>query len=271
MHPDIAAAADDNFVQHATWVQRATPGMLVMSDESLTVVDSGLPTDTFNFVCRARLAVHNARERVQAAIRHFREVERPFSWWVGPADQPDNLAAILTAGGLQPAESELAMAVELAKLVAPDPVSGVAIRCVDSQRALEAYSRILSGLATPPDMHVETFFTRAASRLLVPDSPVKCYVAYLGEQAVGTVEMTLGGGVAGLYNVATVEAYRRRGIGSMLTVHPLMEARENGLTLGVLQAAADGPAFPTASHTRAGSRHGRALHLVSTRVNPPCM
>jgi ribosomal protein S18 acetylase RimI-like enzyme len=67
-----------------------------------------------------------------------------------------------------------------------------------------------------------------------------CYVARLDGEAVGTVEATEGGGVVGLYNIATLPEYRRRGIGTALTVHPLREATRRGARAAVLQAAADG-------------------------------
>ena len=44
---DLMAAADDNFVTHAAWVQQRTPGMRADVQRDLVLVDSGLPCDTF--------------------------------------------------------------------------------------------------------------------------------------------------------------------------------------------------------------------------------
>jgi predicted acetyltransferase len=38
----------------------------------------------------------------------------------------------------------------------------------------------------------------------------------------------------------SVEAYRRRGVGTAMTLRPLLDARDSGLRTGVLQAAAEG-------------------------------
>jgi hypothetical protein len=54
--------------------------------------DSGLRCDTFNFICRARLAPETVRAAAAEAISYFAHVERPFSWWVGPADRPRDRA-----------------------------------------------------------------------------------------------------------------------------------------------------------------------------------
>src|SRR4029434_3125092 len=103
----LAEDADANFVAHAGWIQGRVPGMRVL-DGGLAVIDSGLPCDTFNLVCRARLDPANATERDRAAIDHFRTAGSPFSWWVGPADRPGDLGRRLEDAGLAEAETELA-------------------------------------------------------------------------------------------------------------------------------------------------------------------
>ncbi|MGZ8411592.1 MAG: hypothetical protein ACXWZS_05250 [Gemmatirosa sp.] len=90
----LADAADAPFVAHATWALARTPGMHVIDDAALVLADSGLACDTFNFVCRARLDGADAAARVRAAIAHFRDAGRPFSWWVGPADRPRGLGVL---------------------------------------------------------------------------------------------------------------------------------------------------------------------------------
>jgi hypothetical protein len=101
------------FVTHATWALERTPGMVSQVRPELVLADSGLPCDTFNFICRARLDRAAARAGALDAVSYFTRVERPFSWWVGPADQPTDLGAVLQQIGLQEAETELAMAVTL--------------------------------------------------------------------------------------------------------------------------------------------------------------
>ncbi|WP_437612309.1 GNAT family N-acetyltransferase [Sorangium sp. So ce834] len=237
----LAAAADDNLAVHSSWAQEHLPGALVERDAGLVLVDSGLPCDTFNFVLRARLDAATAAARAAQAIDHFRRAGRPFSWWVGPADEPENLGDLLRAAGLEAAESEVAMAADLRALPAdPAPPRGLEIARVRTPAQLRDFARLLAANWTPPDPHVVRFYEMAAPALLSDDAALWLYVGYLDDTPVATSELTVGGGVAGLYNISTLPSHRRRGIGRALTLRPLFDARAAGLRLAILQASADG-------------------------------
>jgi hypothetical protein len=238
---DIALAADENFVVHASWVPRRFQQAHVIDRDDLVVVDAGLPCDTFNFVCRARLTPDTVRVRVRDAIGYFRSVDRPFSWWVGPADRPSDLGDTLVDAGLERAESELAMSADLARLNgAWQTAADLRIARVKSSVDLEVFARLSAANWSPPDQHVIRFYEQAASVLLAPGCPQWLYLGYLGRHAVATAEAVIGGGVVGQYNISTVAAYRRRGIGTSMTMRPLLDARNAGIRTGILQAAPEG-------------------------------
>ena len=235
---DLAAAADANLVAHAGWVQRRLPGMRVIEKGGLVLVDSGLPCDTFNLVCGARLESHTAPQRAREAIAYFRDAGRPFSWWVGPADRPRDLGDLLVAAGLAPAEGELAMAADLAALPVDDlSPDGLRIEPVHAEDQLRDFARIVAANWTPPDPQVLRFYALATPVLLGPDAPLRFYVGYLGDVPIAASELTVGGGVVGVYSICTRADYRRRGFGATLTLRPLLDAREEGHGIGILQAA----------------------------------
>jgi ribosomal protein S18 acetylase RimI-like enzyme len=231
--------SDGNFAVHAGWVQRHTRGMRVIDDGELILIDSGLPCDAFNIVCSARLDPARAPTRIREAVDYFRRVSRPFSWWVGPADQPGDLGDHLIAAGLQQAETELAMAVDLtAPLPSRQSPGGLRIARVYSEPALSDYARVLSDGAAP-DPHVLRFYELAAGVLLANECPLQFYVGYLDDMPVATAELTVADGVAGLYGISTLERYRRKGIGTALTLHALFAGRKQGCRTAILQAAPD--------------------------------
>jgi ribosomal protein S18 acetylase RimI-like enzyme len=215
--------------------------MLSRVRDDLVIADSGLPCDTFNFICRARLDDTSARPAAAEATGYFAAVGRPFSWWVGPADRPGTLGAVLGDLGLARSESELAMALPLRSL--PDaigPVPGLEVRRVRTAGELEALARISAANWSPPDLQVLDFYRRAAPVLLSPASPQWFYLGYLDGKPVATAEATVHEGTVGLYNISTQAAFRGRGIGSWMTWQPLREARVAGCDLAILQASADG-------------------------------
>lgn len=237
---ELAHAADANFVTHAGWAASRVPGMVVRDEPDLVLVDSGLACDTFNFVLRARLDRETAARRIAVALGHFRQVERPFSWWVGPADLPADLGRRLEAQGLARAESELAMAAKLAGLPGEPPPAGLEIRRVRTPGELGDFARVNAANWSPPDEDVVRFHERTAPVTLSAGAPQWFYVGYLEGAPVCAAELTVGGGVAGLYGISTLAAFRRRGFGRALTLQPLLDARAAGLRHAVLQASADG-------------------------------
>ncbi|MEZ4699754.1 MAG: GNAT family N-acetyltransferase [Rhodothermales bacterium] len=241
MATDIASAADENLLVHFSWAQERTPGMRVARAEDVTLVDSGLPCDTFNAAIRTRLDEEAASTRIAEVLGWYERAKRPFSWWVGPADRPAGLGERLLEAGLEIAQTDPAMVADLAHLKSADLApGGLSIRRITDTQDLFAFARINAANWDPPDRFVIRYYTIAARALLEPDSPIWLYIGYIDGVPVATSELTVGGGVAGLYNVSTDAAYRRRGIGSALTLKPLLDARDAGIRTAILQAEPDG-------------------------------
>ena len=257
---DLMAAATANLVTHFTWVQRQTSGMHVNKSGNYVITDCGLPCDTFNAVCQAQFGHNDACEHIKTAINHF--TGRPFSWWLSPGDQPDNLAELLLAAGLQEDYSELAMAADLTQLPTGDLApNGLEIRRVQTAVELADFAQIISVMWTPPDPEVVHFYKLAAPAILQPDSPMWFYVGYVGETPAATAEATVNDGVVGLYNICTLPDFRQRGFGTAMTLQPLLDAREVNCHTAVLQA--------TEAGARVYKRLGFETFGTITEYKPP--
>jgi ribosomal protein S18 acetylase RimI-like enzyme len=237
MSRSIAAAAAANLAAHFTWVQRQTTGMRARMDAHLVLADCGMPCDTFNAACSARLGA-DAPRQVQEAIAWFDG--RPFSWWHGPGDQPAHLSSLLESAGLGRADGELAMWIDLATVRDAPLPDGLTIRPVRNADDLQTYARLLAALWSPPDVHVVGFYKRAERLLLAADALLRMYLGVIDGTPVATAEATLQDETVGLYNISTAPAFRRRGIGSAMTRAPLIDARTQDASLGILQAAPEG-------------------------------
>jgi GNAT superfamily N-acetyltransferase len=68
----------------------------------------------------------------------------------------------------------------------------------------------------------------------------KCYVAYVGNKPVGTSGLLSYMKTGGVFNVGTLKTYRRRGIGTTLTAHAVMDSIKEGNTLHILYTEKEG-------------------------------
>lgn len=67
------------------------------------------------------------------------------------------------------------------------------------------------------------------------------YVGYADQEPVSTAAIVIGGGALGVYNVATLPGYQRRGYGEAVMRHALEEARrEYGIERSILQSTPAG-------------------------------
>ena len=235
---DVAALARENFRTHATFPSRGIPEARIEESDSLTWIDSGLSTDSFNLVLGSTLDADAVTGRAREVVDHFTRVARPFSWWVSPGDRPDDLGQRLAETGLAPEEWELAMACPIASLRAPAPVDDLVIERAATPASLGDFARINAENWTPPDALVERYYARDPARLLSADAPLRFYVARRQGTAVAAVEIAVSPGAVGVYNLSTRTGHRGRGIGGALLSAALKAvAGETRAERAVLQAA----------------------------------
>ena len=110
------------------------------------------------------------------------------------------------------------------------------IRQVATEADLVAFRHVLNRVFAIPPAELELIMSDRA--LQVPD--VRHYVAWAGEQAVGSTSLVLSTQAAGIWNVGTMYDYRRQGIGVEMMHHALAEAAGLGYQSSMLLASAQG-------------------------------
>ncbi len=216
------------------------PGCSASSDPDVAWFYTGIPYPLFNGVAHVALPADAVRPVVDRLSGHIKKHGAPGLWWVGPQSRPGDLGTMLENAGLQSIGETPAMAMDLAALGAPPAVERFAMETVQSAATQALWARTAAiGTEAPPAA------VDALERLeaIIVDAGYRAqrrYVGYLDGAPVATSALVLEAGVAGIYAVATIPEARGKGIGRLMTVAPLIEARQMGYRVGVLQSSTMG-------------------------------
>ena len=237
--PTVINAIEANlfamFSQFCHW-----PRVEVHDDSTMLWSITDIQFPLFNSVLRTNLGSDEVDAAIQAVICRYRSKKVPMLWWTGPATQPADLEIRLAAQGFQ-SEFSPGMAMGLQSL--PETatvVPGFTIEPVKDLASADLWCRIFSRGFDLPDFAQKAFLDLLASLGFAPESPFVCYIGRLNGEAVATSSQFFGAGVAGVYNVTTLPEGRNQGIGTAMTLLPLLEARALGYRIGILHSSAMG-------------------------------
>jgi GNAT superfamily N-acetyltransferase len=204
----------------------------------LTWFITNMPDHFMNLVVCTELPSEGADELVGNALSHFRSLNiKRLSWLAEECVSATEIRKSLVAHGLTFEKSfATKMAVDLMPLRESTALpTGLKIIPVEDRKTLSKWIHVASiGFGVPEEFESTwyDFFVEA-----VLDLPFRNYLALLNGQPVGTSQLFLSAGVAGIYNVTCVPEARGQGIGAAITVAPLLYARDVEYRIGILQAS----------------------------------
>jgi len=218
-----------------------SPNVELSVGRYLTWLITDLPDHFMNLVVCNQLPPEGIDDLIENALAHFRSMNIKRLSWLTQVGVPfAGLNEVLHAHGLKFRGSfATEMAIDLAPL--PDCLPAhpdLRIVPVDNEYALRQWIHIASiGFKISEefeqvwhDIFVDT----------ISDARFQTYLAVLNGKPVGTSQLFLSEGAAGIYNVTCIPEARGQGIGSAVTLAPLLEARHMGYRIGILQASKEG-------------------------------
>jgi len=209
--------------------------------DDVVAVRSDVPFPTFNAVVGARFD-GDAGARAAEVADSYIAAGVPWMWWATPSTTPAGLDAVLEERGLA-REDVPGMYADLAATPATPRVDGLTLQTTDDADVFVA--AMVAGFGLPP-------FVREPMTAIMRHFPETLNViGYVDGRAVACGTAYLTGPTAGLYNIATVDDARGRGIGYAVTTTLMQLARGAGADHAVLHATEAGRPV----YERAGFEH----------------
>ena len=215
-----------------------SPSVELSIGRYLTWFVTNVPDHFMNLVVCTQLPSQGADELIGNVLAHFRSLHiKKVSWLAEESVPAEEIKKLLLSHGLTSNESFGAnMAVDLMSVPEDLPLpTGLEIVRVEDKESLQEWIHVASlgfGVAEEFEEVWYDFFVEA-----VFEQPFWTYLALLNGRPVGTSQLFLSAGVAGIYNVTCVPEARGQGIGAAITQAPLLDARAIGYRVGILQAS----------------------------------
>ena len=224
---------EDNLLEFLAGLA-TTPGFGSEQRTDVTTWSSDLGHPLFNGVAGARFPAEEAAARTGQVLGAYVARRRPFLWWTTPSTTSPRLEQMLGHLGMRRADSPgMHLPLDAATTGAPPrPPPGIEVRPVDRARGRLLDEVVVAAFGMPPTLTVPL------ARMLGGLDPTRLHdvLALVDGEPAGGGSLWITGRTAGLYNIATLEAARGRGVGTAVTAALLATARQLGCTEAVLHA-----------------------------------
>jgi len=202
---------------------------------------TSLPDHFMNLVVSTKLPSEDVDDLIESALSHFRSINISKLSWLVHEDVPaEELDRVLLDHGLTYRQSfATEMAVDLSSLREDLPtIPDLRIVPVVGGDTLRKWVHVASIGFRISEEFEKYWCDLFENTIFAPQ--FRTYLALLNGKPVGTSQLFLSEGVAGIYNVTCLPEERGKGIGSAVTFAPLLEARQMGYRIGILQASKRG-------------------------------
>lgn len=234
----LIAAVEHNQICHYQ-AMKAWPKAAVYDEDDLLSTRCRIHSAVFNVCLRTRATTDEALEKIAAVKAYAATAGTGVLWFTGPESKPEGLGDLLVSQGFKLVELAPGMAIDLAKLPRPGK-AGITIEAIRDPDSLAPWKSIVRDSFGLQDFEVDGFASFYKALGLGPDSPAQHFLGLIEGEPVGAATVFLGAGAAGIYNIATLKAWRGKGVGKQMTLTALAFGRKKGFCVGVLQATETG-------------------------------
>jgi GNAT superfamily N-acetyltransferase len=241
---EVARQVDAHTMAVQAWLPTRAPEAARFDGVGVTAGSSGIPVRLLNLALGSDYPPGTGGEEISAEIEavkaFFAQRDVPWYWWIGPYPRPPDVAERLGRHGLSLDPPSLPAMVAPLPVPFPEIDHETQVWLASSVADLEAASTIRRVAFGFPDGAAVDYFEAMGDDWLAGD-PARLYLARLGSgppAAVGA--LIIGFGIPGVYVMATLPQWGRRGLGKAILARMLADATGDGHTLIALTAGTKG-------------------------------
>lgn len=200
------------------------------------------PSPVFNQIIDAQFDPNNIQDSIEEIMAPYKERGIVVIWKIWPSSTPNDLEQHLIDYGFHQWGDAPGMLADLSQLPQEKhSLKGLQIKFVSTNQMVKDWVIPFEEgftMGQPQGKYFDEMFREFGYS---PENPMRNYVAYLNDQPAACGTLYLGkDNVAGIWNIATVESARGKGIGTAITRKMCEDALEMGYHTGVLTASKDG-------------------------------
>lgn len=232
---EIINANEINMLSHMSYFCHYVSKLNSFFHPHITLATSTIEDNLFNYALFAKFEQADVLEKIDEVRTIFEN--KPFTWWVGEKDKPPYLGKHLEEKGFVAVGKHLGMFCDLNKFK-NETKNILEIEKVENRATLEEFGSCVVTLGFP-QIAFEEIFLKAPPLLYLEGAPLELYVGKRDGKTVSTGALFFQGGAAGIYYIATLPEYQRRGYATMMLEFLLQRAKDQGYFLSVLQTTND--------------------------------
>ncbi|MCT1902429.1 GNAT family N-acetyltransferase [Oceanobacillus sojae] len=210
------------------------------TEDGFTYIDADLPSYNFNVVTLPETNRPLNPNTFKEIMAYYNSRKYPINVWCW-SQQTDIITLFKEAELKDYGTDYLGMIAELRSFrpIVPDPDADCHFEKASSPEQLVTFGNILSSLyaGSNEEKQIQAYFEKAAQSCLLEDSRFQHVIGYYQGKPVSIGSIFFSDSVAGLYDIATLESERGKGLGTKLTSYLLNSAKGKGAAYCTLQAS----------------------------------
>ena len=228
----VIRQADRHTQAVQAWLASRAPDAVRWWGQGVQVSSTGLYVPLLNLALGGEYPPGTPADIIDDEIARvkafFTDRGRPWYWWIGPHARPVDLGVRLKRHGLTCDRAPLPALVASLPADGPDSDPRVQVWLASSRADLRAASHIRRVAFRFPDGAALDYFEAMAADWLARD-PARLYLARLGDGPPAAIGAWItGAGMPGVYVMATLPQWGRRGLGKAILARLLADVAAEG-------------------------------------------